>query len=221
MQRPFVKRVVQWKLPGTLSAFIQRAGRAARGPNCSGIAILLVEKSAYSIIIGEVGANRSQKSSRANTESSKAAKEYAKRHSVQRGAYGGDDDAVIGKVQPYLDLEANDEGLLVFVQTGQCRRKVLCAVYGNEAPSPTVPCCDVCDPHLFDQARPAPPSNKGRQANVRRGLPVAHVQDELDKWRRKIYTRDFAGVMFAPDGILPDATIDFLALSARFRLVAS
>ncbi|KAH9911507.1 P-loop containing nucleoside triphosphate hydrolase protein [Fomitopsis serialis] len=46
---PDVDVVVQWKLPATLSNFIQRAGRAARARNRTGIAILLVERSAYSI----------------------------------------------------------------------------------------------------------------------------------------------------------------------------
>ncbi|KAL0959483.1 hypothetical protein HGRIS_011198 [Hohenbuehelia grisea] len=211
---PKVRCIVQWKLPGTLSAFIQREGRAARGADCEGIAILLVEKSAYNIIISEA-TNHSQKASQANAEGSKtakAAKEYAKAHGVQRGSYyGGDDDAVIEKRQPHLNLEADDEGLLVFVQTGRCLREVLCAAYGNEVPSPSIPCCDVCDPGLLEKTRPAPPASKGRQSNVRRGLPAPRAQDALDEWRRKIHRRDFAGALFAPDGILPDATIDLLS----------
>ncbi|KAI0763973.1 P-loop containing nucleoside triphosphate hydrolase protein [Trametes elegans] len=43
-----VDLVVQWRLPSTLSNFIQRAGRAARDPSRSGIAVLLVERSAFS-----------------------------------------------------------------------------------------------------------------------------------------------------------------------------
>ncbi|KAE9382775.1 P-loop containing nucleoside triphosphate hydrolase protein, partial [Gymnopus androsaceus JB14] len=46
---PDVDIVVQWKLPGTLSMFIQRAGRAARAQNRKGLAVLLVEKSAYGL----------------------------------------------------------------------------------------------------------------------------------------------------------------------------
>ena len=45
--------VVQWKVPGTLSNFIQRAGRAARGSDRRGLAVLLVEPSVYSIILSE------------------------------------------------------------------------------------------------------------------------------------------------------------------------
>ena len=39
--------VVQWKLPEKFSSFIQRAGRAARDHTRVGVAILLVEPSAY------------------------------------------------------------------------------------------------------------------------------------------------------------------------------
>jgi len=38
---------VQWKLPASVSTFVQRAGRAGRGPGCRGLAVLLVEKSTY------------------------------------------------------------------------------------------------------------------------------------------------------------------------------
>ncbi|EKM53696.1 uncharacterized protein PHACADRAFT_164002 [Phanerochaete carnosa HHB-10118-sp] len=40
--------IVQWKLPKSLSQFVQRAGRAARQPGHKGLAVLLVERAAYS-----------------------------------------------------------------------------------------------------------------------------------------------------------------------------
>ena len=39
--------VVQWKLPASVSTFVQQAGRAGRGEGSSGLAVLLVEKSVY------------------------------------------------------------------------------------------------------------------------------------------------------------------------------
>jgi superfamily II DNA/RNA helicase len=47
--------VVQWKLPSSVSSFVQRAGRAARGYGRTGLAVcvLLVEKSAYDIDLTE------------------------------------------------------------------------------------------------------------------------------------------------------------------------
>ena len=44
---------MQWKLPGSVSAFVQRAGHAARAQNHAGLAVLLVEQSAYGVDIGE------------------------------------------------------------------------------------------------------------------------------------------------------------------------
>ncbi|KIO28655.1 hypothetical protein M407DRAFT_71597, partial [Tulasnella calospora MUT 4182] len=42
---PDVSRVVQYGVPGSLSIWIQRAGRAARNPSLQGLATLIVEKS--------------------------------------------------------------------------------------------------------------------------------------------------------------------------------
>ncbi|TFK65151.1 P-loop containing nucleoside triphosphate hydrolase protein [Pluteus cervinus] len=46
---PDIDIVVQWKMPTSVSSFVQRAGRAARAPNRVGLAVLLVEKSAYEV----------------------------------------------------------------------------------------------------------------------------------------------------------------------------
>jgi superfamily II DNA/RNA helicase len=45
---------VQWKLPQSLSTFVQRAGRAARSASRSGLAVLLVERSTYEIKLDEI-----------------------------------------------------------------------------------------------------------------------------------------------------------------------
>ncbi|KAJ7797569.1 hypothetical protein B0H14DRAFT_3157424 [Mycena olivaceomarginata] len=46
---PDVELVVQWKAPQNLSSWIQQAGRAARGPGTNGMAVMLVEKSAFKV----------------------------------------------------------------------------------------------------------------------------------------------------------------------------
>lgn len=135
--------VVQWKLPPTLSSFVQRAGRAARGLGRSGLAVLLVEKAAYDLDVN-VGADQNTKSTkkkgtvRERTEYPKSKdKDYAIRHGVLRGAYGGQSDAVEekDKVAVPADLYSIDEGLYAFVQTMACRRAVLTEVYENDKPS--------------------------------------------------------------------------------------
>ncbi|KAJ7248081.1 P-loop containing nucleoside triphosphate hydrolase protein [Mycena rebaudengoi] len=46
---PDVELVVQWKAPKTLSSWIQRAGRAARKGGTEGLAVMIVEKSAFEV----------------------------------------------------------------------------------------------------------------------------------------------------------------------------
>ena len=45
--------VVQWKLPGSISAFVQCAGYAGRAQDHTGLAVLLVEQAAYGVDIGQ------------------------------------------------------------------------------------------------------------------------------------------------------------------------
>ncbi|THH21622.1 hypothetical protein EUX98_g8320 [Antrodiella citrinella] len=138
---PDIDVVVQWKLPKTLSSWIQRAGCVARGRGRSGIAVLLVERAAYSpdkakppgesagaTSTGKatVSANKScygrgrksQKTQGGGSGSANAAKEikeYAKAHGLERGGTKQNDEIPTGK-QPTLDVEASDKGLSAFVQ---------------------------------------------------------------------------------------------------------
>ncbi|PIL28977.1 transporter [Ganoderma sinense ZZ0214-1] len=98
---PNIKRVVQWKLPGSFSQFIQRAGRAARGPGQTGVAILLVEKSAYNIDIvsapaPSIDSKKTKKPDgsgppRAGRADAKQVREYAIAHGLARGGSKKDD----------------------------------------------------------------------------------------------------------------------------------
>ncbi|KAJ6618432.1 P-loop containing nucleoside triphosphate hydrolase protein, partial [Mycena sp. CBHHK59/15] len=130
---PDIDVVVQWKLPASMSLFIQRAGRAARARGRTGLAILLVEPSAYGTDLAEQIAGKSagkmkkkapekeKESAQVKREKAKKKKEHARTRGVLRGSAGGKHDAVFIVETPVLDPEAEDEGLLVFVQTGECR----------------------------------------------------------------------------------------------------
>lgn len=119
-----------------MSNFIQRAGRAARGRDRTGLAVLLVEKSAYNVdlvsepapVVPETTKATRGKSakapSRAKTKRDlQDVREYAQAHGASRGGSDKDDTAPSG-CQPRLDPDSADEGLLAFVQSVQCRRKV-------------------------------------------------------------------------------------------------
>lgn len=113
----------------------------ARGYGRSGLAVLLVEKSAYDVDITAV-VNQAKKSTtkkkgnvREATEYPKSKdKAYAIKHGVLCGAFGGASDAVPAQIEVPLDLLCIDEGLYTLVQTTECRRKVLALIYKNETP---------------------------------------------------------------------------------------
>jgi len=138
---PDIDIVVQWKLPSTVSSFVQRAGRVARGYGGSGLAVLLVEKSAYDVDI-TAAANQAKKSTtkrkgnvhEATKYPKSKDKTYAISHGVLRGAFGGASDGIPVHIEVPLDLLSLDEGLYTLVQTTECRRKVLQMIYGNEMP---------------------------------------------------------------------------------------
>ena len=145
---PDIDVVVQWKLPSSVSSFVQRAGRAARGKGCTGLALLLVEKSAYEVDITRLDTettHRIKPNARKSASKSKCAgekttylkagtKTYAANHGVGRGSYGGVHDELVLKESVPLHRDLPDEGLYSLVQTGTCRRLVLTEVFGNGIP---------------------------------------------------------------------------------------
>ncbi|KAH9839458.1 P-loop containing nucleoside triphosphate hydrolase protein [Rhodofomes roseus] len=231
---PDVDRVVQWKLPATLSNFIQRAGRAARARNRTGIAILLVERSAYSINLQtrpaeqdepepktSKGKQRARKShGPPKSTRQKTPKNYAKRHGIDRGSSAGPShDTVLDPADnPIVDHEAADEGLLAFVQSTQCRRKIWQEMY--ESPlseaataSAIVPCCDICDSSLLNRARP-PLREKGPKASRPKvGLPDPNAQTALESWREQKLDNDHPHAVFGATAILSDSLIERLTSS--------
>ncbi|KAF6743050.1 P-loop containing nucleoside triphosphate hydrolase protein [Ephemerocybe angulata] len=204
---PNVEVVVQWKLPDKLSTFIQRAGRAARAEGTKGLAVLLVERSAYGIDINNVGI----KGAKALTKKEK--KVYAARCGVERGAYGGKSDAISpeDQTEPRINTDADDEGLLAFVQTQKCRRRVVTAVFANTITEQAQLCCDICNPEILDRIRPGKPTKKTRQAAVKQGELSTEVQTKLRAWRTLIHERDHGLALFPSSGILSDGHITLLS----------
>ncbi|KAI0707557.1 P-loop containing nucleoside triphosphate hydrolase protein [Cerioporus squamosus] len=232
--------VVQWKLPLTLSNFVQRAGRAARSPSRIGLAVLLVEPSVYSsqdptqprtsrsrrkrgkgAMKTQDGAESQEASTRATAQDTKTrrseARLYAEAHGLKQGSSTGLHDAApTAPEQPRLDPDAVDEGLLTFVQSIKCRRKVWAAVYEtadvitDSSTAPTVPCCDICHPALFDRTRPASTSRAASTKAPRRGQPAVEFQPRLEAWREAVYARDHHGAQFDHTAILDDGLIDQL-----------
>ncbi|EDQ98295.1 uncharacterized protein LACBIDRAFT_304441 [Laccaria bicolor S238N-H82] len=210
--------VVQWKLPSSVSSFVQRAGRAARGYGRSGLVVLLVEKSAYDVDLTDPqgktkGKPKTKKANvREPTNYAKSKdKDYAVNHGVLRGAFGGASDEIPARIEVPLDQLAIDEGLHMLVQSMDCRRKVLTEIYGNEIPQPTVACCDLCSPALLNHTRPAPPSRTSRKKNVTPGIVDKQLKKAIVKWRKEIWTHDFGDSLFGPSAILSDTAVESLS----------
>ncbi|EJF59224.1 P-loop containing nucleoside triphosphate hydrolase protein, partial [Dichomitus squalens LYAD-421 SS1] len=223
---PDIDRVIQWKLSATFSHFIQHAGCAARGRGRTGVAVLLVERSAYNINIFNSGSttkstsvSHSKGKGKGNkrvdpvTDPPKEKREqadvrdYVLAHGLLRGESQGV-DAIPNGAQPLLCEDSADEGLLVFVQSISCRCAVWARVFDNPYPlTPTVPCCDICVPSLFDRTRPPPLPPECRARNLKRGKPDLAVRDTLRTWRKAMFKTHHASAQYDETSILDDDLI--------------
>ena len=85
---------------------------------------------------------------------------------------------------------------------------------------PTVSCCDLCDPSLLNQTRPAPPSRVPRKKNATPGVVDKELKKAIIKWRKDIWTRDFGDALFGPSAVLSDAAVESVSSFGRIdRLI--
>ncbi|KAJ7625926.1 hypothetical protein FB45DRAFT_1005199 [Roridomyces roridus] len=235
---PDIALVVQWKLPQNLSSWVQRAGRAARGPGKEGLAVMIVEKSAFEtgpltagatdvVTVaaptegrgGGVRARGRGRGGRGGTgrrgRGKGKGKDYAESHGLKRGWSRGADDFGLSPLtdsEAEIPVDAPAEGLYALVQTTTCRRRMLARVFRNAEPTvPKESCCDVCNPKLFDHTRPSKPCRVARQKGIRKGPAVDSVREALFNWRREIKRKHFSHALFAPHAILDDTTCELLA----------
>ncbi len=138
-------------------------------------------------------------------------------------------DAALSVDEPPLDVEVEDEGLKVFVQTGKCQRKVWTKIYRNTISSkrhilsesqeispypwidPTIPCCDLCCPDLLNQVHPGVPPKPPKETKLKKGVPCLPTQARLWEWQALIKKRDFTDSLFRASGFLKDKTIVLLS----------
>ncbi|TCD65949.1 hypothetical protein EIP91_001979 [Steccherinum ochraceum] len=180
---PDIDVVVQCKLTKTLSSWIQRAGRAARGKNRAGLAVIIVERTAFH-------PDRVQ-----DPDKTSGSKGSSSRTRGTGGNSSGSQSKEVGK-----------------------RNKEWAQAHGVLR-VPSVPCCDICDPTLFDRTRPSPKTQKqeaaARTRSANEKLPVQGSPDclaaaALTRWRRAVYKRDHEYAQYGSDAILPQDEIDTL-----------
>ncbi|TFY56011.1 hypothetical protein EVG20_g9099 [Dentipellis fragilis] len=210
---PDIEIVVQWKLPNKLSSFIQRAGRAARAPNIKGLAVLLVEPSAYSVELLKKDLQVSQPKGKRGPKSTRPAEgkgkkmEFAKARGRNRGGLTAD-DAITVVEQPSFDEFDEGEGLTLFVQYTKCRRELLREVFNSpdSANKLTVPCCDICCPTLLDRTRPGMKVQNRGGKRLAYGEKIDTVEKALIQWRKDVLERKNATYLTA-DCILPNDAV--------------
>ncbi|KAK6984117.1 hypothetical protein R3P38DRAFT_2576560 [Favolaschia claudopus] len=224
---PNIALVVQWKVPQTVSAWIQRAGRAARRQGMLGLAVMLAEKAAFEVNPaadaavaastqtsgrGRGGRGRGGRDVRGGRGGEKQGRDYAVLHGQKRGSFRGSDDAVPPRDEHVITYNMPREGIYMLIQATICRRRILSQIFNNPAHNvPAAQCCDICNPKLFDQVRPSKPVRATRQKGVRKGPPVDSVREALYLWRRNILKTRYTRCYFAANAILDDATCELLA----------
>ncbi|KAJ7487291.1 P-loop containing nucleoside triphosphate hydrolase protein, partial [Mycena galericulata] len=244
---PDVDIVVQWKAPTNMSSWIQRAGRAARGHGREGLAVMLVEKTAF-----EVNTTGSEEASDTNagTMPTRArgtaaprggrgagrgrggrgghgrgrgrgrGKDYAILHGQKRGSFSGKADSISRQVEPEIADDSPGEGLYVYIQSTTCRRAIQAAIFRNDTPNvDPLKCCDLCNPRLFDRTRPSKPLAASRQQAAKKGVPMDSVRQALYGWRRTVKKEKYPRAIFSPQAILDDDTCELLCAIGPIRSI--
>ncbi|KAJ7826152.1 P-loop containing nucleoside triphosphate hydrolase protein [Mycena leptocephala] len=177
---PDIDIVMQWKVPTNMSSWIQQLGRAARGLGREGLAVMLVEKTAFEV--NAIGRDELLEvntpppaSTRGVTRGGRGwgrggrgqgwggagrghGKDYA------RGSFSGKDDKISQQPEPEITANALGEGLYIYIQSTMCRRAIQAAIFQNKVPNvDSSRCCDLCNPCLFDRTRPPKPIATTRQ----------------------------------------------------------
>lgn len=137
---------MQWKTPQNLSSWVQRSGRAARGFGRKGFAVMIVEKSAYEVSSittpkeGNEGRTTSSTAIPTGPRQRRTCKpaaarfgaDYGVKHGSRRGQHSGKHDT-ISAIAECMDVPHNavKEGLYLYIQTTNCRRRLLANVFEN------------------------------------------------------------------------------------------
>lgn len=205
---------MQWKAPNNLSSWVQRAGRAARAPGRQGLAVMLVEKSAFeqggstsenglpvaqSQATGRGGRGRGR-GGRGGGRGKKMGAGYGVLHGQKRGTHSGTHDTIGRLDEPVIiTSDSIGEGLYQYIQTTFCRRAILTTVFGNVTPG-TLQCFREIDntthlPTEVPQALCCDLCNPTLFNNTRPSKPVVASRQKktkkgppVDSMREALYT---------------------------------
>ncbi|TDL17181.1 P-loop containing nucleoside triphosphate hydrolase protein [Rickenella mellea] len=177
---PDVELVVQFKVPASLSIWIQRAGRAARSPHIKGRAMLFVEKSVFEII------RPRSKNPPSGDDPPEEVEPLRDREDDNEN-----DDAVsknateqvpVGRDGTWRYRKTVEAGLRAYIETMDCRRIVSDQYFDNpeRIKALTVVCCDNCE----KKALAPQPTSTAQQENAtptnRPTTPVSPPNPEVN-----------------------------------------
>ena len=120
MDIPDIVQVIQFDIPGSLTVWIQRAGRAGRASSIMGRAILLVEKSMF----------ERQRKKKRHKDSNLAPEEEGGQNEGGDGEDGeaGEDK---GDDEEFEWRKKVEEALRRWIETEECRRIIVDEHFGN------------------------------------------------------------------------------------------
>ncbi|KAG8689305.1 hypothetical protein FRC09_012478, partial [Ceratobasidium sp. 395] len=205
--------VIQWGVV-SMSVLLQHWGRAARGEEETGLAVMLVPPAAYKFDPTEPGPPQ------ATSSQSKAKRKQSLSEPLKKGGWKSNapgDQPKIRENSPY-------EGTLAMVQTRGCQRKVWTQVFQNQPVEPIVECCTNCDSSLAKCIQPPKRARVSQPRGTRKpkqGIPHRLTQIELTNWRDKVWTRDYPGVSWGSSVILSDDLVDLLSSVGSIATVES
>jgi len=185
INNPDVKRVVQWRQPKDMCTLIQRAGRAARGPNVDGEFVWLVESWCY-----KEGENTQQidKNSELNRTASPSGPHRPSKQSK--------------KAKQNAERQAKlPDSFWQMINSGICIRKCILKHFGEDVsrhPSPAV-CCSYCS--TIEIPLPPKPKLSFSTAKSARWIVTA-TKEALLTWRESKATELFASFNYTDPAII-------------------
>ncbi|KAL1681648.1 P-loop containing nucleoside triphosphate hydrolase protein, partial [Schizophyllum commune] len=244
---PDIMLVIQLGIPGSLSIYLQRAGRAVRSATLQGRAILLVERSVFTLQNKRQSGKNSKREDQGKDDHEP---DEATPPAEEAGAMGedegmlgdaaGEGTAVPARTQVWA--KQCDPALREYIASKVCRRVAVDAYFDNPPrhQPPTGPCCDICEgkapalpneepratskPSTSSKSTPTSPQKNNKRAQVpsspaRRGDLLKEIRAALRDWRVRTRKRDYPYSALPKEALMTDKVLGKLASDKTFKTV--
>lgn len=199
VNNPDIRRVVNWKVPSSLCALMQRAGRAARSTQITGEFIWFIQPSYFS---EEVGI------SQIRLQSQKVPQKKRKR--LDQSAKGGlqsESDSNMARKDSRLKRGQKEKRMelptgMREIVSGGCARQMIMNFFGQQLSASLDICCSRCNPERayiqrLDNSKPLPRMLTSEDAWAP-SWKKSQVKKALEQWRKSTATIHFADSLADP-----------------------